>query len=97
MMGSGNGTGKPFVRQPQMQSISSHQIGTFKCPDCSERVFQPLQVVEFKYDKLKPDAMIMNPVMLMKCLGCEGYLTKDKTGAYVIVRTPSNLEASDNG
>ena len=96
MIESGNGTGKPFIRQPQAQAISQHQIGTYKCPDCSESVFQPLQVVQFKYDKLKPDAMMMNPLMLMKCMGCGGYLVRGKDGLYSVVKTPSNLEASDN-
>lgn len=76
-------------------SIPVPQRATFQCPECKDTVFVPVAAIRFVYDRLAPDKLAPVPAPLFKCAGCEGYLTKDKAGAWIIVHKGAPVEGDE--
>ena len=72
-----------FYNNGRKLAIPASQRAQFECKACKETVFRPLQCVQFYFDRLNVEDMRAVPVMMYECLGCHGYLMKDKTGMYV--------------
>lgn len=73
-------------------SIPKDQARVFECPDCADRVFEPLNAVQFVYDKLSPTKMQPIPAPLYRCLGCQGFLRQQKDGTFIVIHRERTQE-----
>lgn len=78
------------------QGIPPAQVGKFVCPGCKDEIFEAVAAFRMAFDRLDPDQNLRPvPVQLVRCLGCGGYLVRDKqTRAWTTVhfegRDPSD-------
>lgn len=75
--------------------IPKHQVGIFKCPDCSDEIWECINSVRFLFDRLNPMTMKPQPMPMFQCLSCRGYLTTNKDGKYVVVHKEAHLDGDE--
>lgn len=80
----------------EVNRIPPHQVGVFACTTCKDTVFEVVNGLQFMFDKLAPHrGMKPIPVMLYRCIHCNGYLRQDKDGSFSVVHREEMLPGDE--
>lgn len=63
----------------QLRPIPAAQRVRFKCPNCTDEIFEFVQRVRFITDRLDPEQKLAPvPVQMVQCVACKRYIVRGK-------------------